>query len=111
MKPIKHFLAAFLCVFCFSAPAFAVSLDEGKAQGLVGEKGDGYIAAVTPNPSRDVIDLVQSVNQERRDKYSSIASRHGQPLAAVEKRAAEKLKERTLPGHFYQTPSGAWAKK
>ena len=111
MKTLRPFLAALCCVLCFSASAMAISLDAAKAQGLVGEKSDGYIAAVTPNPSGDVISLIQSVNKERRETYASIASRHAQPLAAVEKRAAEKLKERTLPGQFYQTPSGSWAKK
>ena len=40
------------------ALSLALTLDEAKAQGLVGEKADGFVAAVAPGPAPDVQALV-----------------------------------------------------
>lgn len=49
--------------------AFALTLDGARAQGLVGEDWTGYIAAVSPNPSKDVQALITEVNAKRRTAY------------------------------------------
>ena len=76
--------------------AAAQSLDEAKAQGLVGERRDAVIrsgfrwGAITA--------LVNAVNEERRQAYERIAAENGLPLAQVERLAAEKLLRVLNPG-------------
>jgi hypothetical protein len=93
----------------FSAPAIALSLDEAKTSGLVGEKVDGYLGIVGA-PSSEVRALVDSINQQRRAEYQAIAARNGTDLRTVEALAAKKAIERTPPGYFVES-SGGWTRK
>ena len=67
--------------------AFALSLDEAKAKGLVGERPNGYLGAVNP-----------------------IAKRNRTDLRSVETLAGEKAIQNTTPGNFVEGPGG-WVKK
>ncbi len=88
--------------------AFALDLDQAKQQGLVGETGAGYIAAVAPNPEAQ--ELVKRINAERKERYLAIAKKNGTPVAAVEALAGKKAIEMTPSGQFIQN-GGAWVKK
>lgn len=94
-----------------ATPALAMDLDGAKAQGLVGERPDGYVGAVSSNPSGEVAGLVSSVNSARKQQYTSIATKNAQPLPVVEKLAAEKLIQRLDSGQYYMGKSGNWEKK
>lgn len=94
-----------------AAPALAIDLDSAKAQGLVGERPDGYIGAVSSNPSGEVVGLVSNINGARKQQYTSIATKNAQPLPVVEKLAAEKLIQRLGSGQYYMSKSGNWVKK
>ncbi|MGE3152970.1 MAG: YdbL family protein [Nitrospiraceae bacterium] len=89
--------------------AWALSLDEAKAKGLVGEKPSGYLGVVSGGA--DVQALVNDINQKRRQAYGDIASRNKTDLKDVETLAGEKAIQNTKPGHFVQSPSGQWMKK
>ena len=103
---------ALICGITFlPATAFALSLRDAKAQGLVGEQRNGYLGTTTPNPSDAVKALVSDINGKRRAEYQGIAARNGTPLTAVEKVAAEKAINMTPKGQFYQNPQGAWVRK
>jgi len=91
-----------------SSTAWALSLDEAKAKGFVGEKPSGYLGAVTP--SGEVQALVNEINGKRRQAYEEIAKRNGTALSAVEVLAGEKAIQNTKPGHFIEGPGG-WKKK
>lgn len=91
------------------ALAFALSLDEAKSKGFVGERPDGYLGVVQDGPG--VTDLVRSINNQRRDAYQKTASGNGTSLSAVEALAAQKAYEMTKPGHFVQGANGSWMKK
>jgi len=91
------------------SPLFALSLDEAKAKGLVGEKANGYLGAVSA-PSGDVQALIADVNQKRRQAYEDIARRNGTNIRAVETLAGEKAIQNTKPGNFVEGPGG-WMKK
>jgi len=91
-----------------SATAFALSLDEAKAKGLVGEKPSGYLGAVTS--SGEVQALVNEINGKRRQAYEEIAKRNGTALSAVEALAGQKATQNTKAGHFIEGPGG-WTKK
>src|SRR5690606_17604251 len=60
-----------------AAPAWAITLDEAKAQGLVGEKVDGYVAAVAAAVPAEVQALIESTNAGRRQVYADLARRNG----------------------------------
>ena len=92
-----------------AGPALALTLDEAKAAGHVGETPAGYIAVVGGGPG--VQDLVDSVNARRRIRYQEIANSEGAPLAAVEQLAGARLIDRASPGQIVMNASGAWVRK
>lgn len=110
MNVVKAFLAVIGCLLV-ALPAYAASLDSAKAQGLVGERLDGYIGAVAASPSQDVRQLVDEINRARKAEYAKIAAKNGQPVSVVEKLAAKKLIERTGGGQYYMDGSGNWVRK
>ena len=90
-------------------PAFALSLDEAKSKGLVGEKANGYLGVVVPG-SQEAQSLTNEVNQKRRQAYQDIAARNRTQLETVEALAGEKAIQNTKPGHFVEGPGG-WTRK
>jgi uncharacterized protein YdbL (DUF1318 family) len=95
--------------FCLVSTAFAISLDEAKAKGLVGEKPNGYLGMVNPSGG-EVQALMNDINEKRRQAYEEIAKRNKTPLKAVEALAGQKAIQNTSPGNFIEGPGG-WMKK
>lgn len=111
MKSTLPFFALLLSLV-FAGPAFAIDLDSAKAQGLVGEKLDGYVGIVTSSPTPDLMKMVNDINLRRRDSYRAIADKTaGATLNAVEKLAAEKLIGKTPSGQYIEKSPGQWIKK
>lgn len=110
MKKFALMLALLLSVGLPSL-ALALNLDEAKAQGLVGEKVDGYVAAVAPNPSAEVQALVTSTNEGRRKVYADLAQRNGITVDAVAAVSGEKLRSNAGPGQYVQNAAGQWERK
>ena len=92
-----------------ASSAFALSLDDAKAKGLVGEKTNGYLGVVNPS-NAEAQALIVDVNQKRRQAYEDIAKRNRTDIRAVETLAGEKAIQNTKPGNFVESPSG-WIKK
>lgn len=90
-------------------PARALTLDEARVQGLVGELPNGYVAARHSAPG--VTDLVDSINRQRRQRYRQIAQQTDVPLAAVEQQAGQALIERLPPGVWYMNTQNQWVQK
>jgi uncharacterized protein len=88
---------------------FALSLEEAKSRGLVGEKVNGYLGVVNPG-SQEAQSLTNEVNQKRRQAYQDIATRNRTQLETVETLAGEKAIQNTKPGQFVEGPAG-WTKK
>ncbi len=88
---------------------FALSLDDAKAKGLVGEKNNGYLGAVTPSNTEAQM-LIDDVNQKRRQAYEDIAKRNRTSVQAVETLAGEKAIQNTKSGNLIEGPGG-WMKK
>ena len=111
MARICMTVGAVLVVLCVGTgfSAWALSLDEAKAKGQVGEKASGYLGAVTGG-SADVQALVSDINQKRRQAYEEIAKRNGTSLDSVETLAGEKAIQNTKPGNMVEGPGG-WMKK
>lgn len=97
-------------VLFHTAPAFAVTLDEARTQGLVGERRDGYLGAV--GDAGDALRaLIDRVNGERRKAYESVAAQNGVPRAHVEALAGQKLIGDAAPGTFVMDAAGRWIRK
>lgn len=89
--------------------AFALSLEDAKSKGWVGERIDGYLGPVTE--TTEVIGLVKDINNQRRAEYERIAAGNGQPVDTIQKLAAQKAYEKTPGGYYVQSPQGGWVKK
>lgn len=90
-------------------PVLALSLDDARNQGLVGERRDGYIGVVRGGAGVDA--LVSSVNAQRRAQYKRTASDTGRALSEVEAIAGQQLIGRARSGWFVQDSGGGWRKK
>ena len=101
--------ALFIAITMVPLQAFALSLDEAKAKGWVGERMDGYLGPVTE--TTEVIGLVKDINNQRRAEYERIAAGNGQPVGNIQKLAAQKAYEKTPSGYYVQSPQGGWVKK
>jgi|SRR5688572_12779377 len=106
-------IVVLLLLFCglSAGPALAISLNEAKAQGLVGERVDGFVGVVVADPPADVRQLVEQVNRQRREKYNEVAQQRGVPLDAVAKITGEKQMERTPAGQYVAGADGQWRRK
>ena len=92
-----------------SATAQALSLDTAKAQGLVGERRNGYLGVV--KNTAGVQALVDRINLKRRQHYMGIARQNGTNLQAVEAIVGQKVLQRAQSGTIVEGDGGSWVKK
>ena len=72
-----------LTISLLATPAWALSLDDAKRQGLVGERSNGYLGIVVSNPSGDVKALVAEINGKRKQAYQESATSAGVELRII----------------------------
>lgn len=89
--------------------AWAISLDQAKQQGLVGEMPTGYLGVVVA--SSEVSSLVEMVNKKRKDIYLNLARKNKITMQQVTKLAGEKSISKTQSGHLIKNSAGQWIKK
>ncbi|HDT0719484.1 TPA: YdbL family protein [Proteus mirabilis] len=107
----KKYLFSFaLMITLISSSAVALTLDEARAQGLVGETFSGYLELVQPNHKQAQI-LVNEINQVRKAKYAEIAKTNQVTPESVARLAGEKLVARANSGEFVKGINGQWIKK
>lgn len=106
LEKFKYSLLSLLLV-C-SSSAFALSLDEAKSKGLLGETPSGYLEQVQPDAA--AAQVMGEVNAKRRVEYQAIAQKNGTALNAVEALAGKKAIEKTGSG-LYVKVDGRWVKK
>ena len=104
------FISTILASFFIASSAFAISLQDAKQQGLVGEQPNGYLAAVS-SATAEVNQLIAKINSERKKAYQAIAAKNGTPLSSVEKVAGKTAIEKTQPGHYFRDTAQVWHKK
>ena len=98
------------------APAFAqaagakAAVDGAKAQGLVGEQGDGYLGFVTP-PNPGIAAAVNEINAGRATVFRDIAARTGVTPEVSGQATAQQLFGQIPPGQFFRLPNGNWVRK
>lgn len=104
--------AAMMWLMLIVTPAaFAQSLEEAKATGMIGEQRDGYIGLVQGSAPPAVISLLEDVNRQRRERYEQIARENGISVDQVAQLAFNKAVEATRSGHFLQDTNGRWIRK
>lgn len=116
MNVITIMRTALISIFLLtSAAAMAMDLQEAmsalgnaKEQGYVGEKQNGYLGVVEERGNAS--EIVDLINDARRDEYTRIAEQNDIAVADVEALAGKRAIERTSPGHYIQI-DGEWMRK
>lgn len=103
----KRAAIAGLLLLC--QPAFALTLDDARQQGRVGETLDGYIAPRAND--HETLALVKQINEARAQSYRQLAGRNNLPIDDVAKMAGQKLVERAAPGEYVRGINGQWIKR
>ncbi|MFB2754859.1 YdbL family protein [Shewanella xiamenensis] len=106
---LKPKLLLLLCLSLFSLNVFAMSLQEAKSQGYLGEQPNGYLGLVQNN--NDAKAVMDEVNNKRRAHYETIAKKNNISAADVAKLAGEKAIAATDKGNYVQNAQGKWVKK
>lgn len=106
---MKKRLATGLLVLAMSAQAQAITLNEARAQGRVGETLSGYIAPVRQD--QETLALVSEINAARSESYQKLADSNNLPVDEVAKMAGQKLVARAQPGEYIKGINGKWLKK
>ena len=86
-------------------------VDAAKAQGVVGEQGDGFLGLVTGSADSAVAAAVAEINAGRAAVYRDAAAKSGVTSAAAGEAAAKQIFERIPSGQYYKPPGGSWTRK
>ena len=78
----------------------ASELSELKAQGLVGERIDGYVGFVHTDAAAEVRSQVAEINAKRKAAYQRIATLNNISLQDVAALAGKKTVEKTARGQW-----------
>jgi len=105
----KRYLGLLGAGWLFSSMAMALTLDEARQQGRVGETLNGYIAAVQQDA--ETAALVKEINAGRMNQYQILAQQNNLTTRDVANIAGQKLVERAKPGEFVRGINGQWIKK
>ena len=111
---MKHTISKALLLLCCTlmiSAGFALTLQEAKTEGLVGELRNGFVGLVVESAPAEVVAMVTDVNQQRRELYQQIARQNGISVEQVAALAFEKAVEATPSGQYLQDASGAWVRK
>ncbi|ELN2737244.1 YdbL family protein [Pluralibacter gergoviae] len=100
-------IAALLALVCQSAQA--LTLEQARAEGRVGETLSGYLAPVAQDA--DTQALVARINAARSASYQQLASQNNVSVNEVAKMAGQKLVARAQPGEYVRGLNGQWLKK
>ena len=87
-------------------------IDRAKAEGVIGERADGYLGFVqSSSPGDDLSARVAEVNAKRREVYTRLSQQTGESLAVIAALTAEKQVQKAAPGEYVMTASGVWVRK
>lgn len=87
----------------------ALTLDEARSRGLVGETLSGYVAAVVQDSEAQA--LVKKINAARLESYEQLARSNNLKVDDVARLAGQKLVERAQPGDYVRGINGQWLRK
>jgi len=82
-----------------------------KAEGLVGEQGDGFLGLVSSAAPPAVKTAVDEINAGRAQVYKDTAAKTGVSEAAAGEATARQLEAKVAPGGYFKPLGGGWTKK
>lgn len=107
---MKKYLMLWVLTLSLLTPSvWALTLDEARTQGRVGETLNGYLVALKNDAETQK--LVLDINHTRRASYQQLADSNHLPVDEVAKMAGQKLVERARPGEYVQGINGKWMRK
>ncbi|KPZ72527.1 MULTISPECIES: YdbL family protein [Shewanella] len=106
---MKVQLIALLTGLLFSSSALALTLQQAKSQGLLGEQTNGYLGLVVNNEQAKKV--MNDVNAKRKLHYQKIAKKNKLSTDDVAMLAAKKAIAAAKKDHYIQTVSGKWQQK
>ena len=89
--------------------AWALTLDEARQQGRVGETLSGYVAARQQDD--ETLALVKRINDGRTQQYQRVAQQNNLTTSEVARIAGEKLVSRAGSGEYVRGINGQWLSK
>jgi len=111
-------LAIPFAFFASATPAAAADLaqdksivDAAKAQGAVGEQGDGYLGFVHGSADAATTAAVSDINAGRAEAYRQTAAKTGVTAEAAGQAVAVQLQSRIPPGQYFKPLGGSWVQK
>ncbi|ECC3874017.1 DUF1318 domain-containing protein [Salmonella enterica subsp. arizonae] len=105
----KYLILWELTLSLLTSSVWALTLDEARTQGRVGETLNGYLVALKNDAETQK--LVLDINRARRASYQQLADSNHLPVDEVAKMAGQKLVERARPGEYVQGINGKWLRK
>lgn len=108
-RAITQRLIAAMLLLGAAQPALALTLDEARHQGRVGETFSGYIAA--RQQDSETLALVRRINDGRSAEYQRIAQQNSLTTEQVARIAGGKLVERAGAGEYVRGLNGLWMQK
>lgn len=107
---MKKYLILWVLTLSLLTPSvWALTLDEARTQGRVGETLNGYLVALKNDAETQK--LVLDINHARRASYQQLADSNHLPVDEVAKMAGQKLVERARTGEYVQGINGKWMRK
>ncbi|EKT6399390.1 YdbL family protein [Salmonella enterica subsp. enterica serovar Chester] len=107
---MKKYLILWVLTLSLLTPSvWALTLDEARTQGRVGETLNGYLVALKNDAETQK--LVLDINHARRASYQQLADSNHLPVDEVAKMAGQKLVGRARPGEYVQGINGKWMRK
>ncbi|EBP7131574.1 DUF1318 domain-containing protein [Salmonella enterica] len=107
---MKKYLILWVLTLSLLTPSvWALTLDEARTQGRVGETLNGYLVALKNDAETQK--LVLDINHASRASYQQLADSNHLPVDEVAKMAGQKLVERARPGEYVQGINGKWMRK
>ncbi|MGL4486914.1 MAG: YdbL family protein [Yersinia sp. (in: enterobacteria)] len=93
----------------FSSMAFALTVEQAKQQGRVGETLSGYLAPVKKDA--ETLALVEQINIARSERYQEVAQRNHISIEDVARLAGQKLVNRAASGEYVRGINGQWMRR
>lgn len=107
MKRIHQ--GALLFALIVSQSAYALTLNQAREQGRVGETLSGYLGAVQQDPETRA--LVTEINDARTRYYQQLADENQLAREDIARLAGQKLINKAGRGEYVRGLNGQWLKK
>jgi len=107
---VKVVLAAIAIAVASGVSAQSPLVDQARAQGIAGERYDGYLGVLGPG-SPALRSAIGAINIKRRSLYSKLAADKGATPQEVGLTAGCQLLARVAVGQAYLLSDGTWRRR